>query len=147
MQVLGPLSLSFCVRISIDLVLFQVLFKLLHCWGIMDTVSLLFPGDRISQQTSWSSGSKNISALCLGMFPEPDVQECLSYHITTNKKHIQKQLWEEKVYFILYFHVTVHPMEIGTGIQERKLEAETETMEECCLLVCFPPHGFFTLLC
>lgn len=83
----------------------------------------------------------------LGMFPEPDVQECLSYHITTNKKHIQKQLWEEKVYFILYFHVTVHPMEAGTGIQERKLEAETETMEECCLLVCSPPHGFFTLLC
>lgn len=26
-------------------------------------------------------------------------------------------------------------MKVGAGIQDRKLEAETETVEECCLLV------------
>ena len=55
--------------------------------------------------------------------------------IAVRKHHDQKELGEKKVYLVHTSHHGPSLREVGVGTQ---VGEEAETMEECCLLDCFP---------
>lgn len=69
------MKISSTVLVSIRIVIVQVFLRKLYCYSIMRVASISFLGQTISQKTSWSSDSYDLSTLYSENFPGDFVSE------------------------------------------------------------------------